>query len=141
MLSALFRWWRFAQAVVGRVTTPRTDLAQSDRAFETQLRGSGGVDALHRVVVCFDRAAGTSRVMLAVGVARREWYAASRGARVSAIGLMIGAASAIALILEAIGPAGLGHFAWLLPALSLAAGVMVIVAAGPIARALDRAGS
>ena len=140
-MNVLLGWWRLAQAAVQSVSTPRTDIAQSDRAFEAQLRGGAGFEALHRAALFFDRARATSRSMQAVAAVRREWYAASRDARVRAAGLTIASASAAALVLLALGPAGTGGFAWLLPSLSLAAGVAVTAAAGPIARALDRAGS
>jgi hypothetical protein len=139
-VTPFLRWWRFAQAIVESVTAPRTDIAQSDRVFEAQVRRSAGFEALHRVAMSFDRASTTSRLMRAVAAVRREWYAARRDARVRAAGLTITTASATALILVALGPAGIGRFAWLLPLLSLAAGVAAIAAAGPIARALDRAG-
>jgi len=140
-VTVILKWWRFAQAGVESVTTPRTDIARSDRSFEAQWRSSAGFDALHRAALSLDRASETSRSMRAIAAARREWRAARRDARVRAGGLTIAAASATALILLALGPAGIGRFAWLLPSLSLAAGAAVIAAAGPIARALDRAGS
>jgi hypothetical protein len=140
-MNLLLRWWRFAQAVVESVTTPRTDVARSDRAFEAQLRGGAGFEVLRRAALSFDRARATSRSMQALAAVRGEWYAASRDARVRAAGLTIVSASAAALMLLALGPAGIGPFAWLLPSLSLAAGVAVMAAAGAIARALDRAGS
>ena len=140
-MTPLLKWWRFAQAVVESVTAARTDIAQSDRVFEAQLRSSAGFEALHRVALSFDRASATSRSMRILAAARREWHAARRDSRVAAAGLTIAVASATALVLLTLGPAGIGRFAWLLPSLSLAAGVAVMAAAGPIARALDRSGS
>ena len=141
MVNALLGWWRFAQAIVERVSAPRTDIAQSDRWFERELRGSAGFRALHRVALSFHGAAETSRFMQAVAAARLDWRAARRESHVSAVGLMVAVASATGLILSAVRPAGIGRFGWLLPSLALAAGVAVAAAAGPVARALDRADS
>jgi len=138
MLNALLGWWRLAQAVVQSVSAPRADIAQSDRAFETQLRSSAGFAVLHRVALSFDRASTASRSMRALAAARREWHAASRDSRVRAAGLTIAAASATALVFMALGPAGIGLYVWLPPSLALAAGAAVMAAAGAIARALDR---
>jgi hypothetical protein len=135
------RWWRFAQTIVERVAAPRTDIVQSDRRFEALLRGSAGFRALHRVALSFHRATGTSRSMDIVAIARRDWRAVRRESRVSAAGLITATASAAVLMLDALTPAARGPFVWLLPSLALAAGVAVVAAAGPMARALDRTDS
>ena len=141
MLNAALRWWRFAQAVVERVAAPRTDIAQADRRFEEQLCDSAVFRSLHHAILSFDRAAGTSRSMVLVAAARRDWRAASRESRVSAVGLVAATASATVLMLEAERPQGIGPFVWLLPSLALGVGVAVVVGARPIANAIDRADS
>src|SRR5947207_12151545 len=137
MWNAASRWWRFAQAVVERVAAPQTDIAQADCRFEEQLRSSAGFRSLHHVMLSLDRAAGASRSMVLVAAARRDWLAASRESRVSAVGLVVAAASATVLMLEAVRPQGIGPFVWLLPSLALGVGVAVVVGAGPIAKAID----
>jgi hypothetical protein len=140
-VTPILRWWRLAQAVVERVAAPRTDIAQADRRFEEQLRSSASFRSLHHAMLSFYRAAGTSRSLGLVAAARRDWRAVSRESRVSAVGLVVATASTTILMSEAVRPAGIGPFEWLLPSLALAAGVAVLAAAGPIAKALDRADS
>src|ERR1700730_5132883 len=129
MLNAALRWWRFAQAVVERVAAPRTDNGKAVRWFEEQLLDSPCFRSLHHLMLSFDRAAGTSRSMVLVAAARRDWRAAGREARLSAVGLIVATASATVLMLEAVRPQGIGPFEWLLPSLALAASVAVAVGA------------
>ena len=137
-MTVLFRWWRFAQAVVLGVSTPAADVSQSDRVFEAQLRESAAFRTLHGAADSFGRAAATSRMAGVIGTARHEWRTAAREARIGTVGLVVSVASATALILSVVRPAGVDPFVVVVPSLALMAGLVALTLRRLIAGVLNR---
>ena len=122
-------WWRFTRLALEALTTPKADTASCDRAVEQLARDSRLGGALHRASFAIRAAWLNSRARAAVTVLGRL-------APVRVRGWIIVVAGATALGLNAIKPSPAGPLTWLLPSLVIAAGVVIMLIAAPLARAL-----
>jgi hypothetical protein len=137
-VSVLFRWWRFAQAVVESVATPATDIARSDAACEATIRESGVFRVVNGAAAALDRAAATSMSAGALRSAGHEWRTASSQARVLAAGLATIIASAVPLALWKAGPVSAGRYMIVIPVIALAAGLIAVAGRRFFAGILNR---
>jgi hypothetical protein len=123
-------WWRFTRLMLEALTAPNADTASCDRAMEQLVRDSRLGGALHRLswtirAAWFDSRARTATAALSRALAPlrvRGWVVAVAGA--TAVGL------------NAIKPTPLGPLSSLVPSLVIVAGVLIMLMAGPLARAI-----
>jgi hypothetical protein len=122
-------WWRFTRLALEALTTP-ADTASCDRAMEQLARESRIGATLHRVswtirAAWLDSRARRLLAGVAGGVAplrMRGWIMVVTGATV--------------LALNAIKPTPVGPLSALVPSLVIVAGVLVMLMAGPLSRAI-----
>jgi len=122
-------WWRFTRLALEALTTP-ADTASCDRAMEQLARESRIGAALHRVSWTIRAAWLDSRArgMLAVVLADV--------APVRMRGVVMVITGATALALNAVKPTSVGPLSALVPSLVIVAGVLVMLMAGPLSRAM-----
>jgi len=124
-------WWRFTRLTIEAMTRADRDAAADcDRAMEQLARDSRLGAALHRVswIVRSAWSSSWARVM-----------AAAAGRLLSPMrvrGWVIAVAGATALAMNAIKPTPAGPLSWVLPSIVVAAGVLMMLAAGPLTRAI-----
>lgn len=123
-------WWRFTRLALEALTRPKADTASCDRAVEQLARDSRLGGALHRASFAIRAAWLNSRARAAATVLGRQLT----GWRVR--GWLIAVAGATALGMNAIKPSPAGPLTWLLPSLVIAAGVVIMLIAAPLERAL-----
>ena len=130
--------WSLAVSCAAALSHPRTDVDAADEAFESLVRAS----AMARLSHAVGRAAHAAwNDSLACSLSRRlarPIGALDRKATVRAAGWMTIVASSTALLLGAVEPTPAGPFSMVLPAASAAAGLALMAAAGPLARAMER---
>src|SRR2546426_3463155 len=123
-------WWKFVRLALEALTEPKADVVACDRAMEQLARESRLGAALHRASWIVRSAWRDSRARVgaeAVG---------SRLASVRARGWIVTVAGATALGLNAVKPMSAGPLSSVVPSLVVAAGVLIMLLAGPLARAL-----
>jgi hypothetical protein len=123
-------WWRFTGAMLAALTAPHADVAACDRAMEQLARASRLGSALHR-------ASWIIRAAWSGSLARSA--SAALGGLLSPLrvrGWIAAVAGATALGLTAIKPVPAGPLSWVAPSLLVVAGVLTMLMAGPLARAI-----
>ena len=123
-------WWRFTRLALEALTTP-ADAAGCDRAMEQLARESRLGGALHRVSWMI-REAWLSSHARQVAASMTVRFAPFR-----VRGWMAVVAGVTALALNAAKPAPAGPLSWLLPFGVIVAGVLVMLMAAPLARAVS----
>jgi hypothetical protein len=123
-------WWRFARLALSALTTPRADTAACDRAMEQLARDSRLGGALHRASWTIRAAWLDSRVCATAAA----WAADVKPLRMR--GWVIVVTGVTVLALNAVKPTPVGPLSALVPSLVIVAGVLVILMAGPLSRAL-----
>jgi hypothetical protein len=124
-------WWRFARLALEALTDSNADAPACDRAMEQLARESRLGAALHRLSWIVRSAWRESRarsVLTTVGDQLRP---------IRLRGWIIVVAGATALGLNAMKPVSAGPLSALLPSLIVAAGVVIMLMAGPLSRALS----
>ena len=139
MNARLFGWWRFAEAVATRLSSPADNVAQSDAAACALIRTSrlfAAADSAHSTV---GRSWHFSRARLGVDWLTRPWRSSPLSQRIRLSGRCTFVAAATVLLLQRTAMSGVlshdGPFVWALPLLSGVAGLCAAGAADPIARA------
>lgn len=138
IIDRLSDTWSLAVSCAAALSRPRTDVAAADEAFVALARDSAMArlaDAVGQAV----RAAWNDS--LACSLSRRmarPIVALDREATVRAAGWMMTVASSTALLLGALQSTPAGPFSMVLPAACAAAGLALMAAAGPLARAMAR---
>ncbi len=122
-------WWRFTRLALEALTSP-IDVAECDRAMEQLARESRLGAALHRVSWSVRAAWAGSRTRRAAVVI------AAPLAPIRLRGWAIVVAGATAFVLDRLKPRPVGPMSALMPSLVIAAGVLIMLAAGPLARAI-----
>jgi hypothetical protein len=128
-------WWRFTRLALEALTEPKTDVVACDRAMEQLARESRLGAALHRASWTIRSAWRDSRARTATAAVRIPL------APVRARGWIVAVAGATALGLNAVKPMSAGPLSWMVPSLVVAAGVLIMLAAGPLSRALSHRNS
>jgi hypothetical protein len=122
-------WWRFTRLALEALTTP-ADTASCDRAMEQLARESRIGSALHRL-------SWTIRAAWPNSHARRMLSGVLAGvAPVRMRGFVMVVTGATALALDALKPTPIGPLESLVPSLVIVAGVLVMLMAGPLSRAI-----
>lgn len=127
--------WPLAVSLMTAVTH-RADVEAEDAAFEALVRQSAMARAARGLGRVFDAAWATSLLRSRFERSARGIDALNREAKLRAAGWLVIVASTTAFAMDAATPAPLGPFRWVLTALCAVAGVVVLAAAGPLARAL-----
>jgi hypothetical protein len=124
-------WWRFTRLALEALTEPRADVGACDRAMEQLARESRLGAALHRASWIIRSAWSGSRTRTAAAAI------GNRLAPVRVRGWIVAVAGATALGLDAVKPMPLGPLSWVVPSLVVAAGVLIMLLAGPLSRAVS----
>jgi hypothetical protein len=125
-----FGWWLLAVAACESITTPRTDVAASDRACERLLMDSALWSSCEHVAAAIDRAWPDSWITRRMRAASGSWTASEPVQRQRAVGWMMTVAALTTLALLAFS----GERApldWMVPAAVAVAGVVVMLIADP----------
>jgi hypothetical protein len=124
-----------AVAAASALTSPKPDIAGSDRAVESVICNSRlfrGFDAVGASGRRAWRHARTRAVLARVGA---EWAAWSGAEQVRAVGVAMVIAGLTAVLAEAATPRPADRLGWVLPAAVAALGLFASIAAAPLARA------
>ena len=124
-------WWHFTRQALEALTRPRADVAACDRAMEQLARESRLGAAMHRASWIVRAAWRDTRARIAAVALSGEL------ASIRVRGWIVVVAGATALGMNAIKPVPAGPLSSVLPSLVVAAGVVIMVLAGPLARALS----
>ena len=128
-------WWRFTRLALEALTEPKADVGACDRAMEQLARESRLGAALHR---------GSWIIRSAWRDSRARTIAEAAGSRLTPIrvrGWIVTLAGVTALGLNAVKPMSAGPLSSVVPSLVVAAGVLIMLLAGPLARALSHRNS
>ena len=128
-------WWLFTRSALEALTTPPANVAGCDRAVLALARDSRIGAALHRASWIVRSAWRDSRARTAAEAA------GSRFGPVRVRGWIVTVAGATALGLNAVKPMSAGPLSSVVPSLVVAAGVLIMLLAGPLARALSHRNS
>ena len=128
-------WWKFARLSLEALTEPRADVVARDRAMEQLARESRLGAALHRASWIIRSAWRDSRARAAAAAI------GNRLAPVRVRGWIVAVAGVTALGLNAVKPMPLGPLSWVVPSLVVAAGVLIMLLAGPLSRAMSHRNS
>jgi hypothetical protein len=124
-------WWTFTRLAIEALTAPAADATACDRAMEQLARTSRLGAALHRFSWIIRAAWRDSRAR-AAAMALRHQLAPMR-----LRGWILVVAGATTMGLNAIKPVPAGPLSALLPSLVIAAGVLIMLMAGPLSRAVS----
>src|SRR5438067_1173121 len=128
-------WWSFVRQALEALIQPKADVAACDRAMEQLARASRLGAALHR-------ASWIIRAAWRDSHARRASVALSGElASIRVRGWIVLVTGATALGMNAVKPVSNGPLSSAVPALVVAAGVLTVLLAGPLARALSNRNS
>ena len=128
-------WWKFVRLALEALTEPKADVIACDRAMEQLARDSRLGAALHRASWIVRSAWRDSRARTAAEAA------GSRFGPVRVRGWIVTVAGTTALGLNGVKPMSAGPLSWAVPSLVVAAGVLIMLLAGPLARALSHRNS
>ena len=124
MPPILTGWWRAAEAAARLVAWPRTDVARADAATADVLGRSALVIAASAVLAVFERAWRQSRAR-AIVLRLGEIIPATVILRTRFAAVGVAVAGLTVLALQAIKPGPREPLAWLLPAMTIAAALLV----------------
>ena len=140
--TILTGWWDFAVRAFALLTTPRADVERCDRDVETLARVSVAGRTLHAMSFGVRRAWASSHAR-----AFADWLASALMPQPGAAawrvgGWMTAVTGATALVITPLATLPNGPLVWVIPALLVVAGLLVMALAGPLARAVaDRRSS
>jgi hypothetical protein len=137
MWKRLFGWWLLAEDTLGVLSAPRPDIQRSDREVDQLFRESWLFTAARGMAAKAGQAWADSRAIAAIRTLGADLLPPEPAARVRVVGVLALVASVTGLGVQALKPIPLGPRTWIVPALTAAAGVLVALAAAPIARALE----
>jgi hypothetical protein len=135
MIRRIHLLWQYAVAMASSLTAPKPDVAASDRAVETVVRDSRlfrAVDAAGASVRSAWPHARTRAWWLWLA---SDWAAWSGPERVRTVGIALVVAGITAVLTEA-ASAPMQPLTWVLPAALSGLGLLVAIAAAPLARAI-----
>jgi len=130
-------WWFFTRSAIEALTRPSADVDACDRAAEELARGSLIGGAVHHASTVMRDAWADSRARAAVISIARDLTPAPAASALRVRGWIAAVSGATILGLDAVKPVPVGPLAWLLPSLALAAGLLTMLMAAPLARAAD----
>ena len=124
-------WWRFTRLAIEALTAPKADTTACDRSMEQLARGSRLGAGMHRLSWIIRAAWRDSRAR-SVSTAIGDQLAPMR-----IRGWVVVVAGATTMGLNAIKPVPAGPLSSLLPSLVIVAGVLIMLMAGPLSRAVS----
>lgn len=133
--SSPLGWWTFTRRTVEALTAPSGDTAGVDREVERLARESRLGSLGRRTALAIGDAWRQSRSRAVTLTIVDDLRLLPAAAAVRAGGWMITVASATALVLNVFRPMSSGPLTWVVPAAVAAIGVLLMVAAAPIAGA------
>ena len=137
--TILTGWWDFAVRALSAVTA-RADVDACDRAVEELARESAVGRGLHRASVLMQSAWSASRVRLAAGALVDALTQGSPASRWRIGGWMLAVVGITALVVNPLSTSPPWPLTWVVPAVLVACGCLVMAAAAPLSRAAaDRA--
>ena len=123
-------WWRFTRLALEALTKAPADVAACDRAMEQLARESRLGAAVHRASWALRASWSDSRARaMAAALGGHLTPMRTRGWAVSVVG-------ATALVMNRLKPTPAGPLSWVLPAAVIGAGVLMMLMAAPLTRAL-----
>jgi hypothetical protein len=137
MWKRLFGWWFLAEDALRVLSAPRPDVRRTDREVDQLFRESWLFTAGRGMAMKAGHAWADSRAIAAITTLGADLFPPEPAARVRVVGVLAFVASVTGLGVQALKPISLGPLTWIVPALTAAAGVVVALAAAPIARALE----
>ena len=123
-------WWRFTRLALEALTAAPADPSACDRAMERLARDSRLGAALHRASWIV-RAAWSGSRARAIALSAGDMLAPMR-----VRGWAVAVAGVTALAMNALKPTPAGPLSWVLPSIVIVAGVLMMLMAGPLTRAL-----
>ena len=123
-------WWRFTRLALEALTKAPADAAECDRAMEQLARESRLGAAVHRV---------SWLVRTSWDGSRARSAAVALGGHLAPMrirGWFVVVVGATALAMNAMKPTPIGPLSWVLPAAVIAAGLVMMVMAAPLTRAI-----
>jgi len=133
--TILTGWWDFAVRAFALLTTPRADVAQSDRQLEALARDSVAGGALHAASDVIRRAWSASRTRSTIASVTAAAVPPSADGQWRLGGWMIVVTGLTALAAVPFSSVSTGLLIWITPALLVVAGLCVMACAAPLARA------
>jgi hypothetical protein len=128
-------WWKFTRLALEALTTPKADVSACDRAMEQLARDSWLGGALDRASLAVRAAWLDSRARAMAVALGRSLMPAPGPAACRAAGWMMTVAGVTILGVNAIKPMPNGPLSPLVPSLIVVAGLLLMLAAAPVARA------
>ena len=135
--SPLFGWWVLTRRAIEALTTPEADTVACDRTVARLARASwlgSTVDRGSAAIGLAWRHSSSNRV---ASWLLNHLTPAPPAATIRSAGWVTAVAGATALVLDVIKPTPVGPLSWVVPAGLVVAGVLLMTAAGPLARASD----
>jgi hypothetical protein len=135
MIRRIHLLWQNAVTMAGALTVPKPDVAASDRAVELVVRDSWLFRAVDAVGGSVRNAWPDARIRAWRLRLAAEWAVWSGPERVRTVGVTVAVAGITAVLAEAVS-APMQPLAWVLPAVLTGLGLLVAIAAEPLARAI-----
>jgi len=133
--SILTGWWHFAVRALSALTTPRADIDGCDRSIEQLARESAVGSFVHRSSAIVQSAWFTSGFRRGTLAVTRVLTPAPSSAAWRVAGWMIAVVGATALGVNELASGPRDPLTWIAPTVLVAAGLLVMLAAAPLARA------
>jgi hypothetical protein len=131
----LFGWWTFTRRAVEWLTAPPGDTIGCDREVERLARESWLGSRARRAAATVGTAWRQSRSRAITSALVNDLMPAPAAAAIRAAGWTMIVASATALTLNMFRPVSSGPLTWVVPAVVVVIGVLMMVASAPLARA------
>ena len=128
-------WWRFTRLALEALTRPKADVDSCDRAMEQLARESWLGSQMHRLSGSVRTAWLHSRTRATAATIGRELAPAPDASAFRVAGWIVSVTGATILALDAIKPRPVGPLSWMVPSLLVVAGLLLMLAAAPVARA------
>jgi hypothetical protein len=132
----LFGWWFYTEAVVMRLTIPRTDAGACDADVDEAIRDSRLSSVARAAVATLERAWAASYVRPVLDSMKRRVAVGSRADGIRQAGICVAVAAVTVLLLQT-AESEPGPLRWVLPLAVCAIAGPVAAAADPIARAWE----
>jgi len=137
--SPLIGWWVFITSALEALCVPRADIAGCDDAVDRLAATSWLGRLVHGAGLTLDRSWSESRLRAALSSVAATLMPSGPSSGIRSTGWMITVAASTSLGLNAMKPMPVGPLSWIVPVALVIAGLAMMAASGPLARAdLDR---
>jgi hypothetical protein len=128
-------WWRFVRSAIEALTPPPEDASACDRAVRDLARESRLGALAHRTSRLVRTTWGSSRARAMTIAIARDLTPHPPAAAIRVRGWIAVATAVTVLGLDTLKPVPAGPLTWLVPSLAIAAGLLTMLMASPLARA------